>query len=377
MKTIYVIAGVSGAGKSWVLDNVQLNLPKIKGDTLPVLQDLVAAINCQKENIIIVEKTTLISTLIKNLSEHNVKLVIVAGDFLKVKQQLVKRGGKITPSFYKRWNRMHALTRLHDPVAVGSSTAIKKWLENNIRMNLVYSAAMPNGKMYIGQTHKTLEDRKMGHIYDATSKHKRNKVNVYFHKALLKYKDKIVWNTLKDNLSNIEANFFEKKYIKEFDSMTNGYNQTSGGRSLFAHSKQTIELIAKKASAHSKLHWNPKRKQETSAFMKAQWQDPKINSERSNAIKKVRSSKEQREITSKDSIERYSDLAKRDDMAKACGGKEFEVRKDGVFVGRWVNAAQCAKDLDLRTKSHISNVLHGRIKTYRGYTFSYVSETSD
>ena len=377
MKTIYIIAGVSGAGKSWVLDNLQLKIPMLKSDKIRKLKDLIEVINSQKEDIIMVEKTTLISTLIKNLPDHDVRLLIVAGDFLTVKQQLINRGGKITSSLYKRWNRMSSLAEHHNPVFIGSSTDVKKWLESNIKPNLVYSATFPNGKMYIGQTNKSLEIRKMGHIYSATSKNKRKKTNVLFHKALLKHKDKIVWDVLKDNLSNAEANFFEKKYIKDFDSMVNGYNQTSGGRSNFVHSKQTIELIAKKASAHSLLNWDDNRKKKASSEMKTQWQDPNMASKRPVAIKKARSTTKQRQLTSNDSTVRYSDPNKRNEMATACGAKEFEVTKDGLFVGRWTNAAQCAKDLNLKTKTQISNVLHGRRNTYCGYVFKHVSETND
>jgi hypothetical protein len=59
-------------------------------------------------------------------------------------------------------------------------------------------------------------------------------------------------------------------------------------------------------------------------------------------------------------------------MAKACGAKEFEVFKNGILIGKWVNAAQCARDLNLNTKTHISNCLHGRRNNYCDYTFKWI-----
>lgn len=374
MKIIYLITGVSGSGKSWVLDNCNVNIPKFKSDNIPQLDKLVEAIKSIKEDFAIVEKTTLVSSLIKRLPTTKVVVLIVGVDFLKVKEQLVCRGGKVTPGLYRRWKRMQVLASKYNAV-VGSSQDIKKWLQSNIKTNLVYKVTAPNGKSYIGQTSKSLEIRKKSHIYEALSNKKRKVRNVLFHMALLKYLESMTWETLKENLSNEEANFWERKYIAEFNSVENGYNQTTGGRQLFAHSEQIKKLIAKKASKHSKLHWNEARKEKMAQDMHKQWENKDFSQKRSEAIKKVRGSKEQRKLTSENSKHRYADANKRNDMAAACGAKTFNVYKNGELVGTWLNAAQCAKELGFATKTHISNCLHGRKKTYCGYTFIYVPDT--
>jgi hypothetical protein len=251
MKTIYLIAGVSGSGKSWVLDNVRLDVTKLKSDNIPNLKDLVLAINNAQSDVVIVEKTTLVSTLIKQLPTHKVQLLIVSGDFLKIKQQLITRGGKVTPGLYRRWKRMKALTKLYSAI-VGNSSEIKKWLENTTKNNLVYNFIAPANA--IAPTH-----------------------------SIKKQKDK----------------------------------------------KKTL------------------------------------------TIKEARSTEEQRKLTSELSTKRYADPVKRDEMAIACGGKQFEVYKDGVLIGTWTNAAQCAKDLNFATKTHISNCLHGRRNSYLKHTFKY------
>ena len=59
-------------------------------------------------------------------------------------------------------------------------------------------------------------------------------------------------------------------------------------------------------------------------------------------------------------------------MAIVKGGKPFNVyTKDNKFIGTWLNQAQCCKDLNLKSKGHISNCLHGRRKSYKGYIFKH------
>ena len=87
-----------------------------------------------------------------------------------------------------------------------------------------------NGKIYIGQTIRTLDQRKKDHF-----KHIRAGSNVYFHKALRKYGDNnFEWKII-DKAENIEElNDLEIRYIKEYNSFidyddSNGYNMTEGG----------------------------------------------------------------------------------------------------------------------------------------------------
>lgn len=78
---------------------------------------------------------------------------------------------------------------------------------------------------YIGQTIKSLYERKLSHIRES----KRS--NFYFHKALNKYGiDNFTWEILEHCDSKEELDEMEFHYIKQYNSMRpNGYNLTYGG----------------------------------------------------------------------------------------------------------------------------------------------------
>lgn len=89
----------------------------------------------------------------------------------------------------------------------------------------VYRYWSPSGKSYIGQTNQSIAARSgsRGQQYHASTK---------FYNAIQKYG--FDWfkqhcEILADDLKKEEANFLEKKYIRQYDSIENGYNIQSGG----------------------------------------------------------------------------------------------------------------------------------------------------
>ena len=88
---------------------------------------------------------------------------------------------------------------------------------------IIYRAYNSEGKSYIGQTVKTLEQRKYGHW----SNRKDGKA---FHNALLdKGLDAFKWEVLEDNIPEDELNDREIYWIDKFNSYENGYNSDRGG----------------------------------------------------------------------------------------------------------------------------------------------------
>lgn len=90
-----------------------------------------------------------------------------------------------------------------------------------------------NGKVYIGQTIGTLEQRKTQHISKGN-----NNGNYYFHNALRKYgTDNFYWILLNecDNIDTL--NQLEQYYISCYNSMNVGYNLTSGGLNYIVSDK--------------------------------------------------------------------------------------------------------------------------------------------
>lgn len=82
-----------------------------------------------------------------------------------------------------------------------------------------------NGKVYIGQTIRTLEQRKWQHL-DAA----KNGCKTHFYNAIRKYGEKNFVFEIIDEASSVqELNELERYYIQKYDSIKNGYNMVDGG----------------------------------------------------------------------------------------------------------------------------------------------------
>lgn len=103
-----------------------------------------------------------------------------------------------------------------------------------------------NGKIYIGQTINSLEERKAGHYREAKSIKKKS---VYFHNALLKYPESIfVWEVLDQANSHAELDQKEQQYISQYKSneKSYGYNLKAGGQlGGGSNAESTKKLIGK------------------------------------------------------------------------------------------------------------------------------------
>jgi len=97
-----------------------------------------------------------------------------------------------------------------------------------------------NGKIYIGQTTRTLKCRMKEHINDQRK--------YYLHNALRKYgKENFQWEVLEHCDSKEELDEMEFHYIKQYNSFgKSGYNLTYGGEGFvgYKHSKKTLKKIS-------------------------------------------------------------------------------------------------------------------------------------
>lgn len=107
---------------------------------------------------------------------------------------------------------------------------------------LIYKATNKiNGKIYIGQTTKSLEERKKRHKQDS------KRIDTYFYRAIQKYGwENFSWEVVQDNIQSIdELDRLEQYYIAYyncFDNPSVGYNTQSGGH----HFKLTQEECEKR-----------------------------------------------------------------------------------------------------------------------------------
>lgn len=124
---------------------------------------------------------------------------------------------------------------------------------------IIYKATnLTNGKVYIGQTTKSLQERILQHKKDCIRLRNRN---ITFYNAIKKYGfDNFNWCIIDQSYSRGELDTKECYWIEFYKSYihhkeTNGYNMTLGGDGLYGYkaSKETIEkmLLSRKGYKHS------------------------------------------------------------------------------------------------------------------------------
>jgi group I intron endonuclease len=109
---------------------------------------------------------------------------------------------------------------------------------------IIYKAASPSGKVYIGQTVKALVKRKAGHKYQALKEDRRST----FQRALLDEGfDSFVWEEIDTAESPEELNEKEIYWIANYrsDDLDYGYNNQSGGIRP-KHAERTKQLLREK-----------------------------------------------------------------------------------------------------------------------------------
>lgn len=210
-----------------------------------------------------------------------------------------------------------------------------------------------NGSLvYIGQTIRPLSHRWTQHLRDA------RKLDYPIYRAIRKYgQDRFEILELARAKNREELNNLEKDLIKKFNTLVpNGYNlmlgQSGGEHSL--ETKEKIKIAAIK-----------------NGFGK--WQ----RSEEDNLKNRERA------------LKQYSDPLEKEKFLKANGSREFNVfeailvqhRKPGTpvvyekgkFIGTWLSASDCAKDLNFNKRggSKILDCLHGKRKSHMGFIFEH------
>ncbi|AGE55792.1 GIY-YIG catalytic domain-containing endonuclease [Acanthocystis turfacea Chlorella virus MN0810.1] len=86
------------------------------------------------------------------------------------------------------------------------------------RRGIIYKIVFPHKKVYIGQTKRSLSQRGVEHIKDTSGCIKlKNAFKKYGH-------EDCVMSILKDNIPEQFLDYWENKFIDEYDSIKNGYN---------------------------------------------------------------------------------------------------------------------------------------------------------
>lgn len=118
-------------------------------------------------------------------------------------------------------------------------------------MSLIYSITNAiNGKRYIGQTIRSLEQRWYDHCYDAENSNK----NFHFYKAIRKYgHENFMIETIEEISDTSLLDEREIYWIAFYNTFNNGYNSTigGGGNKGYKHSDEIREKIKKNQTGRS------------------------------------------------------------------------------------------------------------------------------
>ena len=234
---------------------------------------------------------------------------------------------------------------------------------------IVYLATdTTNDLQYVGQTINTL------------AKRKRRGYNPYFQNAIKHHGDKITWEVVGE-FEEAELDLIERCYIYGLDTLyPNGYNFETGGHENKHPSEETRKKLSEshkgKYSKENNPNFGKTRSNETKKKISEAKKGKTLSDEHKNKIGEANKGKTLSEETKMKISESHFGIQPSEESklknSISRGGKEFIVFKDEVEVGKWINQQECSIKLSL-TRGRISDCLHNKRKTHKGYIFKYVT----
>lgn len=100
--------------------------------------------------------------------------------------------------------------------------------ETTIKTGIIYRVTSPTKKTYIGQSIHNLEKRKRGHLSQSKNK-KSDYYKTKIAKAIRKYDNQLVWETIHENVPVDNLDNLETQEIINHNSFYEGYNGNFGG----------------------------------------------------------------------------------------------------------------------------------------------------
>lgn len=119
-----------------------------------------------------------------------------------------------------------------------------------------------NGKVYIGQSSKNVKERIARHFNDAES----NRLDTHFCRAIRKYgRESFEWEIIDTATTSEELTQKEYYWILEYNSVEEGYNETSsqtkcGGNTYKSKTREELEAIKEKIRKTKLGEKNPNHK---------------------------------------------------------------------------------------------------------------------
>ena len=232
-------------------------------------------------------------------------------------------------------------------------------------MGIIYKVTnQENGKIYIGQTIQTLNERKNKHYYKARQK----EYTTHFINALRKYPEEVfIWEIIDEAETQEALDEKEKYWIAYYNSVEEGYNTKDGGQTIVVTDK-FLEQCGSYPFYAFDLKGN-----KLGEFLNQREFSRQYGVGKGDIYRMLHNQTyscngiiciDKATFTEK----RLQDCIKHAQMKTT----PFIARniETGEVFGPFTNKTECKKILGLKS-NHISEVLEKKRKTQEGYTFVY------
>ena len=232
-------------------------------------------------------------------------------------------------------------------------------------MGIIYKVTnQENGKIYIGQTIQTLNERKNKHYYKARQK----EYTTHFINALRKYPEEVfIWEIIDEAETQEALDEKEKYWIAYYNSVEEGYNTKDGGQTIVVTDK-----FLKQCGSYPFYAFDLKGNK-LGEFLNQREFSRQYGVGKGDIYRMLHNQTyycngiiciDKETFTEK----RLQECIKHAQMKTT----PFIARniETGEVFGPFTNKTECKKILGLKS-NHISEVLEKKRKTQEGYTFVY------
>jgi len=233
---------------------------------------------------------------------------------------------------------------------------------------IVYKiTCLANNKVYIGQTIQDLETRFNAHCYKGSDCSK-------LARAIQKYgRENFIIEELESCNSMDNLNKAEIYWIKEYNSIENGYNLLSGGKNG-KHSEETKKKMSKLSKERQS---RPEVKAKISKKSKETSNRPEVKRKISEAAKKMHQDSEFKKKSYKAIKEAWDKKLKNNSFnvyiaicVQPPGRNQLAIYEKDKYVNTYYNQRTCAKELNIDYRN-MAAALNGKRKTIGGYILEY------
>lgn len=232
---------------------------------------------------------------------------------------------------------------------------------------IIYKATNKNtNKIYIGQTIKTLEERKYHHIYRALN----SDISTKFCNSIRKHGERaFLWEILDTAENAIELDEKERMYIAKYSSIESGYNILEGGDC----SERDGDLMAIQCGSLPFYAFTLKGEL-IGEFVNKRSFEREYGVAASHILDMIKNKMYYCNDIIVIDKDKYSEEVLRFRVERAKQKDAFFAieKATGKNLGVFTNKEECKRVLGLHVNTHITEVLKGSRKSSNGFIFKYV-----